>query len=115
MVPPGFEDLDALRAERRPVGVDARLASNTEPLRRDGAAILEAGITDIAHRNFRVPREFIGDPMRIGIGLPNLQPVVFAVATELDSQLLSDLEVYGRRTDAPDEQRIAERTGPVGK
>ena len=107
--------LDALRRKRCPVRLGARLPMGAEPLCRDGSAILEAGVSDIAVRYGCVPRQPLRNPMRIGIGLANLQPVMFARSGELDRQIFYDVEVLAARADASGEKRSAERAGPVRK
>ena len=68
---------------------------HAEPLPGYRVPILEAGITNVAHRNTTVLREAFSNPVGIGSGLFDPQVVMFAVATELDAAALNNNKVAG--------------------
>jgi hypothetical protein len=58
---------------------------HTEPLPGNSVPVLEAGITNVAHRHATVFCEALSDPMCVRSCLFNPQVIVFAIATEFDT------------------------------
>jgi len=83
----------AFYRQRLPVGALAGLPANTEPLLGYCVTILEARVTNISGEHVRVLCQLVGDPARVGADFLNPQPVMLAIAAEIDLQQFSDDEI----------------------
>ena len=76
----------AFHGQRLPVGALAGLPANTEPLPCYCVTILEARATNISRMHARVLCQLVGDPARVGADFLYPQPVMLAIAAEINLQ-----------------------------
>ena len=114
-MPVALDQFHAFYGQRIPVGAISGLPANTEPLLCYCVAIFEAGVTNIARMHIRVFRQLIGNPARVGTDLLYPQPVMLAIAAELEIQQFGYDEIRWRRANTTGAQRFAERASPIRK
>ena len=97
LVPHAFEDAQGRAFCRRQVRIGLAWQLNAEPLASQGLTILQAGITDRAHRHTGGAGQALGGFLGVQLSLFDPQPQVLTGALQGDIQHFVDLEVFGNR------------------
>jgi len=83
----------AFYGQRLPVSTLTGFPANTEPLPGYRVTILESRVANISRMHARVFCQLVGDPARVGSDFLDPQPVMLAIAAEIDIQQFSDDEI----------------------
>jgi len=107
------EDFHAFCLECIPIVCRFGGSAHAEPLFSDSMSILHPRITSIALRNSGVPCQLLCNPVGVGTGLPDTQPVVLTFARKLDGQLFGNEEILGDCANTTGKQWRGQRVSPV--